>query len=279
MKGLKYINGAILTISQLLLILFSNAQGILKPGAGPGGLSAYSNNQVHLFSTFNNQAALAQVKKKSAGLYAERKYLLEGLNNYLAAGAIETRSGCFGLELGYFGFSRFNQIMAGLAYALKLGSRMDAGIQFNYNTVRIPGYGSASAIGVEVATVFHLTEKLHAGIQASNPAGGKFGRSGKEKLPAVYRGGIGYDASAAFFTGIEIVKEELMPVCVNAAFYYAGIPGIVIKGGFTSASSSWLMGIGYLWRSMRVEISMIIHPQLGITPGFLLLYETNPGQR
>ena len=272
-------NGLILTISLLLLILFSNAQGILNPVTGPGGLSAYSTNQADLFSTFNNQAALARVKKKSAGFYGERKYLLEGLNNYLAAGAIETRSGCFGLELGYFGFSRYNQIMAGLAYALKLGSRMDAGVQFNYNTLSIPGYGSDFAIGFEIAAVFHLTEKLHAGIQASNPAGGKFGRSGMEKLPAVYRGGIGYDASVIFFTGIEIVKEELMPLCVNAAFYYAGIPGIIIKGGFTSASSSWLMGIGYLWRSMRVEFSLRIHPSLGITPGFLLLYETNPGER
>jgi hypothetical protein len=266
----------ILMTGQLLLILYSDAQGILNPITRLGELSAYSSKQGDMFSAFNNQAALARIKKKSAGLYAERKYLLEGLNNYLAAGAIETRSGCFGLELGYFGFSRYNQIMAGLAYALKLGSRMDAGVQFNYNTLRVPGYGSASAIGFEIATIFHLTEKLHAGIQATNPAGAKFGGSGKEKLPVVYRGGIGLDASATFFTGIEIVKMELMPVCVNAAICYAGLPGIVIKGGFASAGSSWLMGIGYLWRSMRVEISLAIHPQLGVTPGFLLLYETKP---
>ena len=107
-------------------ILFSNAQEITKPLAGPGGLNGYSMNQADLFSTIKNRAALAQIKKKSIGLYGERRFLVEGLNNYLVEGAIATGSGCFGIELGYFGFSRFNQTRAGLAYALKLGSRMDA---------------------------------------------------------------------------------------------------------------------------------------------------------
>jgi hypothetical protein len=32
----------------------------------------------------------------------------------------------------------------------------------------------------------------------------------------------------------------------------------------------------YLWGSMSVGISIGFHPQLGITPGFLLLYKANP---
>lgn len=264
------------TISLFALLEFVNAQWVPKPVMGPGGLSAYSNNAPDLFSVFNNQAALAQLKSKSVGLYGERRYLVEGLNNYLAVGAIKTGSGCFGIELGYFGFNRFNQSRAGLAYALALGSRMNMGVEFNCHSINIPGYGKASTLGFELAALFHLTEKLSAGMQMSNPVAGKFGQAGKEKLPSVYRGGIGYDPSRDFFAGIEIVKEELTPACVNAGIQYSGIPGVAIRTGFISASNSWWMGICYWWRSLRIGLSIGFHPLLGITPGFFFLYQENP---
>jgi len=267
------------TISLLALLESVQAQGVTKPLIGPGGLNAYSNKIPDPFSAFNNQAALAQVKSKSMGLYGERRYLVEGLNNYLVVGAIETRSGCFGIELGYFGFNRFNQSRAGLAYALALGSRMSLGVEFNYHSINIPGYGKTSFLGFELAALFHLTEKLSAGMQMSNPVVGKFLQAGKDKLPSIYRGGIGYDPSREFFAGIEIVKEELVPAYVNAGIQYAGIPGIAIRTGFTSTSNSWWIAICYLWRSLSIGISIGFHPVLGITPGFFFLYHENPAQR
>jgi len=201
------------------------------------------------------------------------------LNNYLASGAINTKSGCFGIELGYFGFNRFYQSRAGLAYALALGSRMNMGLQFNYHSINIPGYGRSSTLGFELAGLFHLTEKLNAGMQFSNPVGGKFGQAMKEKLPSVYRGGIGYDPSREFFAGIEIVKEELMPPYVNVGIQYSGISGVDIRAGFISASNSWWMCICYLWKTLRIGISIGFHPILGITPGFFFLYQENSDQR
>jgi hypothetical protein len=265
------------TISLLVLANLLNAQGVTIPAIDPGGLNAYS-NVPDPFSAFNNQAALAQVKSKSMGLYGERRYMIDGLNNYLAVGALETRSGCFGIELGYFGFNRFNQSRAGLAYALALGSRMNLGVEFNFHSLTIPGYGKASALGFELAALFHLTDKLTAGMQMSNPAGGKFGQAGKEKLPSVYSAGIGYDPSREFFAGIEIVKQELMPAYINAGMQYSGIPGIAIRTAFTSASNSWWVAICYLWRTLSIGISIGFHPVLGITPGFFFLYQENPGQ-
>lgn len=267
------------TMSLLIQLQSGKAQGITKPVMGPGGLNAYSNKATDLFAAFNNQGALAQVKSKSVGLYGERRYLVEGLNNYLGVAAIETRSGCFGIELGYFGFNRFNQGRAGLAYALALGNRMNMGVEFNYHSINIPGYTRASSLGFELAALFHLTDKLGAGIQISNPVGGKFGQTGKDKLPTVYKGGIGYDPSSEFYAGMEIVKEELMPAYVKAGIEYAGIPGVAIKTGFISASNSWWMGICYLWKSLRIGISIGFHPVLGITPGFFFLYQDNPDQR
>ncbi len=142
-----------------------------------------------------NQAALAQIKSSAAGVYAERRFLLSELNNYTAAIGLTTNSGNFGLKTNYSGFTDYNETQLGLAYGRKLGSKLDIGAQFNYNSIRISGgYGSSSAISFELGTILHVTDKLNAGLHINNPVGGKFGKDQQEKLSSVYSFGIGYYA-------------------------------------------------------------------------------------
>ena len=143
----------------------------------------------------SNQASLAQLKNASAGVFGERRFLLNELNNYSAAIGLPTKSGNFGLKAGYYGFSDYNESQLGLAYARKLGKKVDIGAQFNYNGIRIAGYGNDAAVSFEIGTVLHVTDKLHAGVHVNNPVGGKFGKDQKEKLASVYTFGLGYEAS------------------------------------------------------------------------------------
>jgi hypothetical protein len=98
------------------------------------------------------------------------------------------------VKAGYYGFSDYNESQIGLAYGRKLGSKVDVGVQFNYNAIRISSYGNSSAVNFEIGTVLHLTERLHAGVHVYNPAGGKFGKNQQEKLASVYTAGVGYEA-------------------------------------------------------------------------------------
>jgi hypothetical protein len=68
------------------------------------------------------------------------------------------------------------------------------------------------------------------------------------------------------------VKEESQPITINAGVQYAILPELLVRAGLLSATSSLWMGAGFLWRSMRVDIAASYHPQLGISPGFLILY-------
>jgi len=140
---------------------------------------------------------------------------LNELNNYRAVAGIVTSSGNFALNTGYAGFSDYNETQLGLAYARKLGSKVDMGAQFNYNSIRVAGYGNASTVSFELGTILHLSEKLHTGLHVNNPIGGKFGKDQQEKLPSVYAIGFGYEASDKFFVSTEIVKEEDQSVNVN----------------------------------------------------------------
>jgi hypothetical protein len=261
----------------ILLAITATSQTLRRPIAAPYiGLGAYSFNHTDVFSFTANQASLAQLKNPAAGVYGERKFLLSELNNYTAAIGLPTHSGNFGLKTAYSGFSDYNETQMGLAYARTMGSKVDMGVQFNYNGIRIAGYGNASAISFEAGTIFHLTDRLHTGFHINNPVGGKFGKEQQEKLPSVYTVGLGYDASEKFFASAEIVKEEDQPVNVIAGFQYKIIPQLLARAGMSTTTSSAWLGIGLTWQSFRLDVTSSYHPQLGITPGLLLLFNFKP---
>jgi hypothetical protein len=264
-----------LTVSFILLFfsIILSAQVTRRPVAAPyPGLGAYSIAHADVFSFIANQASLAQLKNMSAGFYGERRFLLSELNYYSAAIGLPTPSGNFGLQLGYFGFSDYNETQIGLAYGRKLGTKVDIGVQFDYNSLQISGYGKTSALNFQLGTVLHLSERIHAGFHAYNPVGGKFGNDKQEKLASVYTIGWGYEASDKFFISTEIQKEENRPVNVNAGFQYKFLPQLSIRAGVATATSVVYVGVGLQLRSFRVDITTSHHPQLGISPGLLLVF-------
>ena len=263
----------LLPLILLFLKISLPAQTLRKPvTASYIGLGAYSLNHIDAFSFTSNQASLAQIKTATAGVYAERRFLLNELNNYTAAIALYTNSGNFGLKANYYGFSDYNETQLGLAYGRKLGNKVDIGAQFNYYSIRIPTYGDASAISFELGAVLHVTDKLHAGVHVSNPVGGKFGEEQQEKLSSVYSMGLGYDASEKFFISTEIEKEEDQPVNVNAGMQYKFLPQLLARVGVSTATSTAWFGLGLTIKAIRIDVTTSYHPQLGITPGLLFLF-------
>ncbi|TMI93097.1 MAG: hypothetical protein E6H06_12555 [Bacteroidetes bacterium] len=259
-----------------LLPLFGSwkiiSQTVRRPISSPYlGFGAYSNHHLDVFSFESNQAALAKLNHASAGIYGEKRFFLKELSFYDVAAVIPTRSGNFGLDARYYGFADYNETQLGLAYGRNLGSQIDVGAQFNYYGVRIAGYGNASTINFEAGAILHLTDKLNAGLHTYNPIGSRLGKNEEEKLASLYSVAAGYEASEKFFFNIEIEKEEDKPVNVNAGLQYKFLPQLLARGGVSCATSSMYLGIGFELKSMRLDATASYHPQLGITPGLMLL--------
>ncbi len=235
------------------------------------GLTAYSQKQNDVFSFTDNQAALAQQKNAAIGVYGEQRFLLSENSTYAMAAAIPTGMGNFGLKVNYAGFSDFNENAVGLAYARKLGKKVDIGVQFNYYGYRITSYGNASSVNFELGAILHLTDKINAGVHVYNPVGGKLGKSGDEKLASVYKFGLGYDASENFFVGIETIKEEDKSLNVTGGVQYQFEKRFFARIGFISETGSGFGGVGVSWKNIRLDIAANYHPQLGFSPGLLLI--------
>jgi hypothetical protein len=223
-------------------------------------LGAYSTKQLDPFSFTNNQAALAQ-----------RRFLLTENSVYGVALALPSKMGNFGIQANYGGFSNFAENKVGLAYARSLGSKVDLGIQFNYYGYRIPGYNNSSTMNFEIGAILHLTDKLNAGIHVYNPVGGKLDKYTDEKLASAYKFGLGYDASENFYVSGEIIKEEDKPVNVIAGIQYQFAKQFFARAGFISETGGGFAGAGVSWNNLRLDVSASYHPQLGISPGLLLI--------
>lgn len=263
----------------LLFILFwlsSFSQAVRQPIAARYiGLGAYSINHVDAFSFTSNQAALAQIKTTAVGVYGEKRFLLSSTNLYSAVAVLPTKQGNFGLQADYFGYKNYNESQIGIAYARSLGSKLDIGIKFNYYGFRIPAYGNSSAINFEIGAIAHLSEKLHVGIHAYNPVGGKLSKTDNEKLSSIYKFGIGYEASDKFFVSTEIIKEEGQPVNLEAGVQYNFMKQFFVRAGTSTETTNSYVGAGISWKSFRLDITGGYHPQLGFTPGLLLMINFN----
>jgi hypothetical protein len=235
-------------------------------------LGAYSTKQLDPFSFTSNQAALAQIKDAGVGIYGERRFLLAENSVYGLAVAVPTKKGNIGLQVNYAGFANFNEQKAGLAYARSLGSKVDVGVQFNYYGYKIPAYNNASTINFEVGAILHVTDKINAGVHVYNPVGAKLGKDGEEKLAAAYKLGLGYDATDNFYFSTEIVKEEDQPINVTGGVQYHFKKQFFARAGFRTDNSTGFAGIGFIVSDFRIDVATSFHPQLGISPGILLIY-------
>jgi hypothetical protein len=266
-------------LSALLIINVNllTAQSLRYSPAQPYiSLSAYSSKQIDPLSFTGNQAVLAQVKSAGVGIFGERRFMLSETSVYTLGASLPTRLGNFGIQLNYAGFKNFNENKIGLAYARRLGKLVDVGVQFNYYGYRIPAYGNASAINFEMGALLHLTDRFNAGIHVYNPVGGKLGKNSDEKLAAAYKFGLGYDASDKFFISGEIIKEEDKAVNVIAGLQYHFAKQFFVKAGFISESTTAYAGAGVAWKNIRLDISSGYHPQLGFSPGLLLIMNFKP---
>ena len=235
-------------------------------------VGAYSSNLTDAFSGSINQASLAQVKYATAGVYAERRFMLKELSNFSAAIALPSRFGGFGIAARYFGGQNFSTSQLGLGYGRKLHDKIDIGVQFNYNMIRLAGYGSGAVVNFEAGTLIHLTGKLHMGLHVYNPVGGRFDKMGNEKLASVYTAGLGYEISQLFFISTEISKEEDQPVNINAGMQYFFADHFFARLGIASSTGNYFFGLGMQWKSIRLDAVSSWQGQLGFTPGLMLLF-------
>lgn len=266
------------TATLLLFCLFASLkafpQSLRYPQAAPfTGLGAYSYHFIDVFSGMANQAALARLPRAGGGVYAERRFMQEKLTNYQAVIGIPAGRGGWSVCARYMGSGEFNESQLGIGYGIQLG-KVDIGVQTNYAMIRASGYGSDGTVIVELGSIWHVTNQVHLGVHVFNPYGGKYGKQGREKVAWIYKAGAGYEVSEKVLLSADVLKEESKPVNVLAGLQYIVANRLFIRAGIATATSAPWMGAGWALKNMRVDVTGQYHPQLGFTPGLLMIFNT-----
>lgn len=233
----------------------------------------YSRNFQQLFTAFQNQAALAYLPAFTAGITAERRFMLKATDSYMAALALPTASGTFGLAMQQFGYSAYRQQALGIAYGRKLGNSMSIGMQAGYLSKTIPQYGSTGAVIVELGSLLHISPQLHAGIHAFNPARQKLNGMGKEQLPVIYTAGMGYEAAANFMISVAVIQEDDAALITQVMCEYRIIPQLLLQLGLSTDPRFSCAAAGFSLGALQLFISAAHHPQLGFTPGTSIVWQ------
>lgn len=251
---------------------FLIAQSLRKPIAGSYiGIGAYSIHKIDVFSATDNQASLARIKEPCFGVYGEQRFSLAAMNMFSTIIALPTKDGNFALQADYFGYKNYNESQFGVAYARSLGNKLDLGIKFNYYSFRIPGYENPSTVNFEIGAIVQLSEKLNAGVHVYNPVGGNLSKTDNEKLTAVYSVGLGYEPSDNFLISVELIKQEALPANVKAAVQYDFATKFFARFGVVTENETPFAGAGVSWNNFRIDVSVSYHPQLGLTPGLMMI--------
>ena len=205
------------------------------------------------------------------GLFGERRFMLQDLSWYQVAATLPTRSGNFGVKGTYFGNTSNTEAELGLAYGRKLGDKIAIGGQFNYYTQRIPQYYSTNAISVEAGVLLKINEQVQAGFHIYNPNGAALAKT-DEKLPAMYTVGFGYEPSDRLLVSGEVLKIEDEKINFNALVSYHFDKRLYAKAGVRTAQEVYTIAGGVKLSTFSLEVMTAVHPQLGITPGLLVLF-------
>ncbi len=241
-------------------------------GARAKGMGGSSVAMQGVFSTHNNQAGLAAFEHMAGGIYSEKRFFLNALNLHAGAVVVPTANGVFGLGISYFGYKAYNDKKIGLAFGKKFSDRFSGGVQLDYLSTFISEFGNRSAFTAEAGIQARISRTFLLGAHLFNPFRIKVSEFENEKVPTTLRVGLIYTPSDKLLFTVETEKDiDLKPV-VRAGMEYLIVKKLFIRTGLSTNPVVNSFGIGLNLDQLKMDIATSIHPVLGISPHFSLLY-------
>jgi len=256
----------------LFVVVRVNAQNYL--GARSAGVSNASVTYADNWSQFSNQAGIANVNELTMSAGFKNAYFIKELSTNIIAFALPTKSGVFGVNYTYFGYSKFNQNKFGLAYGKKLGKRISAGIQINYLYTHIEGeYGSQGTASGEIGIITEPIDDFFLAAHVSNFWRAEYSSPDDIYLPMRFKFGASYLLYKTALLSAEVEKELDLPVIFKSGLEFSLQNKFYLRFGIATNPMLFSFGFGYRMKPFNVDIAFSKHPVLGYSPAIGLEYE------
>lgn len=239
--------------------------------------ASMSNSAVTLsdiWSSYHNQAGLAKLNKMTLGINYNSDFSLSDLANKSLAFATPLSFGTLGINVSHYGFSEYSETKIGLAYAKMLGERISMGIQLDYLNINLPEtYGNRGVAVGEIGILAEPIDHLFIGAHVYNINRAKLADYNDERIPTIFRVGMGYEFSDKALITIETEQNIDEKIIGRAGFEYWVVDNVCIRGGgSTNPISRYSLGVGFNMKGFEADFAFSHHAQLGISPHLSLIY-------
>ena len=266
----------VLSIAVLFFSATLYASGDIFPlGARSAGMGRASVAIKGFWGIQNNQAGMALLDKYSAGIYYESRFGLNQLSSKSAAVIAPQKFGVLGLSFNHYGYSAYNEIKVGLAFARSFSPYFRMGIQLDYLSTSIgDNYGKKDNVSFEIGVQSDITENLTFGAYAFNPIAIKLADYNQEKLASVFRFGAAYLINSNILLSAEAEKSSnIDAILLRLGIEYNLKSKFFFRGGIASRYEIFTFGFGMKFKHLAFDLSATMHESLGFSPQSSLLFK------
>jgi len=226
-----------------------------------------------LWSISHNQAGLGWVTSPSAAFHFENKFVVPQYSLSGIGIVIPTKPGTMGVMLSYFGYSKYHETRFGLSFGRAFSEHFAAGIQLNYiSTFVADEYGSYGSLVAEGGIIASPVKNLLIGAHIYNITRASMPNPEKDPIPTIFRLGLGYQLQKRIFISVETQKDLDKQAMFKTGLEVMAIDNLFLRAGYSTRPGKPSFGLGYLVKGFRGDIAFTLHPQLGFTPYFSLMY-------
>lgn len=258
----------------LLAPLTLAAQGWLPMGARSNSMANSSVTLTDVWSFHHNPGAMADLEKQAFGISYENRFLLKELQSQGLVYGQPLKKGVISFGAQTYGFKTYRTNRVGLGYSMKLSEKFSAGVQLNYQNIRLTeNYGSKNTVTAEVGILAKITEKWSIGVSAFNLGRNKLADFQDDRFTTLMRLGTSYQFSKKVLVTAEAEKNVDFPLRAKAGIEYQLVEKFYLRGGFATQPIELSFGFGYKFSVFQLDFGSAYHQQLGWSPHFSFTYQ------
>ena len=247
-------------------------------GARSAGLSNASLTLNDVWSVHHNQAGLGSIRKITAGVYYESRFLMPELGLSAGAIAIPAGKGAFGLSFRTFGYQAYKENKIGLAYGRAFGDFLSIGMQVNFQSaVFSEFYGSASTFTAEIGAIYKPSKKVTLAAHLFNPNQSRIAEFDDERIPSVIRFGARYLFSDQVFVVAEVENALYQKPVLRGGLEYHPVDILYVRAGISGNPFNSNFGFGLQMKKFQLDFAGAFHQVLGFTPKISLTFNPSAG--
>lgn len=252
------------------------AQGWTPVGARSMSLANASVALSDVWSYHHNPGAIAGVEKTSFGVSYENRFLLKELQSQAFVFAHPIKKGVMSLGVQSYGYSLYRTNKLGLGYALKLSDKIYAGVQLNYLSLKINGYGSKGTVSGEAGILAKINDQVSFGFSVLNLNQAKLVPEQNDRFSTYLRLGLVYNVSSKVILLAEAEKEISSKLRPKGAMEYQFSEKFFLRIGAAANPVELTFGTGLVFnKTIKLDVGTAWDQRLGWSPHVGLTIDLN----